>query len=67
MLTVMMRVFDGGDGSTSGGRSDRSMESGDLLREDARERCGDGMVGCMLAIMNTEHKSVCLSVGLLCE
>jgi hypothetical protein len=42
-----MRVFDGGDGSTSGGRSERSIESGDLVPDDARERCGEGMVACM--------------------
>jgi hypothetical protein len=49
--TVMMSVFEGGDGSTSGGKSERSRESGDLLRDDALERCGDGMVACMFAIM----------------
>jgi hypothetical protein len=58
LLTVMMRVFDGGDGSTSGGRSERSMESGDLLRDDARERCGEGMVACMLEIMDAVHRDV---------
>jgi hypothetical protein len=46
-LTVIMRVFEGGDGSTSGGRSERSRDSGDLLRDDARERCGDGTATCM--------------------
>lgn len=66
LLTVMMRVFDGGDGSTSGGRSDKSMESGDLLRDDARERCGDGMLACMLAIMDTEDRNA-LRVCLLCR
>jgi hypothetical protein len=50
-LTVMMSVFEGGDGSTSGGRSEKSRESGDLLRDDARERCGDGRVACMFAII----------------
>lgn len=47
---MMIRVFDGGDGSTRGGRSERSRESGDLLPEDARERDGDGIVTCMLAV-----------------
>lgn len=47
--TVIMRVFEGGDGSTSGGRSERSSESGDLVPDDARERCGDGMVASMFA------------------
>lgn len=52
MLTVMMSVFEGGDGSTSGGRSERSRESGDLLPDDARERIGDGgRVACMFAII----------------
>jgi hypothetical protein len=41
--TVMMRVFEGGDGWTSGGRSERSRESGDLDREEARDRCGEGI------------------------
>lgn len=50
-LTVMMSVFEGGDGSTSGGRSEKSRESGDLLPDDARERCGDGRVACMFAII----------------
>lgn len=49
MLTVIMSVFDGGDGSTSGGKSERSRESGDLLPDDARERCGEGMVACIFA------------------
>lgn len=49
--TVMIRVLDGGEGWTSGGRSERSRESGDLDRDDARERCGDGMVACMLAVI----------------
>lgn len=55
---VMMRVFEGGDGSTSGGKSDRSIESGDLLRDDARERCGDGMVACMLDIMDAKGEDM---------
>jgi hypothetical protein len=45
----MMSVFEGGDGSTSGGRSERSRESGDLLPDDARERCGEGIVTSMCA------------------
>jgi len=60
-----MRVFEGGDGSTSGGRSERSRDSGDLLRDDARERCGDGTATCMFAVV-----SVCksmLSVDRLCK
>lgn len=43
-----MSVFEGGDGCTSGGRSDRSKESGDLDREEARDRCGDGMAAGMM-------------------
>lgn len=50
VLTVMINVFEGGDGSTSGGRSERSRESGDLLLEDARERCGEGMLTCMFVV-----------------
>lgn len=49
-LTVMMSVFEGGDGCTRGGRSDRSRESGDLLPDDARERDGEGRLACMLAV-----------------
>lgn len=49
--TVMMRVLEGGDGSTRGGRSERLRESGDLDPDDARERCGDGTVCCMFAII----------------
>jgi hypothetical protein len=48
---VMMSVFEGGDGSTSGGRSERSRESGDLVPDDARERCGEGTCACMFAIV----------------
>lgn len=44
-----MRVLEGGDGSTRGGRSERSIESGDLFPDDARERCGEGVAGCMVA------------------
>jgi hypothetical protein len=53
-----MSVLDGGDGSTSGGRSERSRESGDLLPDDARERCGDGTVACMFAIKDVARKDV---------
>ena len=53
MLTVIIRVLEGGDGSTSGGRSDKSRESGDLVPDDARDRCGDGIVvcTCMFAVV----------------
>ena len=34
-LTVMSSVFDGGDGSMSGGSEERSNDSGVLLRFDA--------------------------------
>lgn len=44
-----MRVFEGGDGSTSGGKSERSRERFDLF-DDALERCGDGVVACMSAV-----------------
>lgn len=47
--TVMISVFEGGDGSTRGGRSERSSESGDLLPDDALERNGEGAVSCMVA------------------
>lgn len=40
---MIMRVFEGGEGSTSGGRSERSSDSGDLGREEVRERDGDGI------------------------
>jgi hypothetical protein len=43
----MIRVFEGGDGCTRGGRSERSRVSGDLDPEDAREREGDGIVAFM--------------------
>jgi hypothetical protein len=46
-----MSVFEGGDGSTSGGRSERSSESGDLDPDDARERCGEGICACMFAMV----------------
>lgn len=46
----MIKVFEGGEGSTSGGRSERSIESGDLLLEEARERDGEGRVACMVAV-----------------
>ena len=53
--TVIMSVFEGGDGSTSGGRSERSRDSGDLLPDDARERCGEGTVACMFAIVDVRR------------
>jgi hypothetical protein len=53
----MIRVLEGGDGSTSGGRSERSSESGDLLPDDARERSGEGMVTCMFAVASMCVKS----------
>lgn len=43
LLTVIIRVFEGGEGSTRGGRSERSNDSGDLVPEDARERTGEGI------------------------
>ena len=49
--TVIMRVFDGGDGCTNGGRSERSSDSGDLEPDDARERCGEDVEACILAII----------------
>lgn len=55
-LTVIMSVFDGGDGSISGGRLERSRESGDRLPDDVRERCGDGRVACMFAIMDVDYR-----------
>lgn len=64
MLTVMMRVFEGGEGSMRGGRLDRSRDSGDLLPEDARERCGEGMLACMFAIICVESVADILSVRL---
>lgn len=48
---MIIRVFDGGDGCTNGGRSERSRESGDLEPDDARERCGEGVEACILAII----------------
>lgn len=47
--TVIIRVLDGGDGSTRGGRFERSIESGDLFPDDARERSGEGVAGCIVA------------------
>jgi hypothetical protein len=50
--TVIIRVLDGGEGSTSGGRSERSIDSGDfgdfgdfgdLVSELARDREGEGI------------------------
>ena len=58
ILTVTMSVLDGGDGSISGGRVERSRESGDRLLDEARERCGDGRVACMFAIMDVERRNV---------
>jgi hypothetical protein len=44
---VIIRVFEGGDGSTRGGRLERSSDSGDFVPEDARERDGEGIVAVM--------------------
>lgn len=46
---VIMRVFEGGEGSTSGGKLERSRDRFDLF-DDALERCGDGVDACMLAV-----------------
>ncbi len=46
----MIRVFEGGEGSTRGGRSERSRESGDLLLDEARECDGEGRAACMFAV-----------------
>lgn len=51
----MIRVFEGGDGSTSGGRSERSIDSGDLERDEARDRCGDGRVACMFMVASMDR------------
>lgn len=58
---MMIKVLEGGDGSTSDGRSERSSESGDLLPEEARERDGEGRVACMFAtaIMCVEKQRSC--------
>ena len=49
--TVIMRVFDGGEGSTSGGRSEKSSESDDLFLDDDRECWGEASVVDMLGNM----------------
>jgi len=46
-----MRVFDGGEGSTSGGRSEKSSESDDLFLDDDRECWGEASVVDMLGNM----------------
>jgi hypothetical protein len=62
--TVIMSVFEGGDGSTSGGRSERSRESGDLDPDDARERCGEGICACMFAMVQVRKCMLaCRAVG----
>lgn len=48
---VIMRVFDGGEGSTSGGRSEKSSESDDLFLDDDRECWGEASVVDMLGNM----------------
>jgi hypothetical protein len=50
VLTVMIRVFEGGEGCVRGGRSERSSESGDLVRDEDRECCGEGMFVAMAVI-----------------
>lgn len=47
-LTVIISVLVGGEGWIRGGRSERSMDSGDLDRDDARDRGGEVMVSDML-------------------
>jgi hypothetical protein len=47
----MIKVFEGGEGCTSGGRSERSSESGDLDRDDVRECCGEGRSVAMAVVM----------------
>jgi hypothetical protein len=65
LLTVIMSVLEGGDGCTSGGRSEKSSESGDLDREEARECCGDGMVVVMSVLMSQQYEMLFSSFGLL--
>lgn len=62
---MIIRVFEGGDGSTSGGRSEKSRESGDLEPDDARERCGDGRLACMFmfAIMYARKELFCVCLS----
>ena len=68
---MIISVFEGGDGCTSGGRSERSSESGDLVRDEARDRCGDGMavvisvVGCSTTICCLAVSGYCWFAGLL--
>ena len=63
LLTVIMSVLDGGEGCISGGRSERSMDSGDLLRDEARERCGEGIVSDMLCMCDCVAVCVCILAG----
>lgn len=63
VLTVMIRVFEGGEGVVSGGRSERSSESGDLVRDDVRECCGEGRSVAMAVVM---FSRVCGS-SVVCE
>jgi hypothetical protein len=60
-----MSVLEGGDGCTSGGRSEKSSESGDLDREEVRECCGDGMVVVMFVVTSQQCEMLFSSVGLL--
>lgn len=65
---MIIRVFEGGEGCTSGGRSERSRDSGDLEPELARERDGEGIstaIVFMVCILELYNSSV--SVMLLCR
>lgn len=55
-----MRVFEGGEGWTSGGKSDRSSDKGLLVPEDARERDGEGI---STAIVSRSYKMLSSRVG----
>ena len=64
--TVIMSVFEGGDGCTSGGRSERSSDSGDFVREEARDRWGDSISVVMFAVM-LHHYSMPSSLCVECR
>jgi len=59
-----MRVFEGGEGCTSGGRSERSRDSGDLERDDALERWGDGISAGMVAVFTRVCCTLCCTLCL---
>lgn len=59
---MIIRVFEGGLGSISGGRFDRFKDSGDFVEEplEALERCGEGISVGIILLQTYGSSTECL-------